>query len=687
MFQLLTKGFIVGILLFYSTSKLLAQRNPQPDIDSLFNQLQETSSDSGKIDLYIALSDAYLTVVPDSSLYYANEALKLAKTVNTTLELAKSHAAIAIYYHHSEKEYEISENHFEKADSLFKNVDNPKQKSQFKFEYCVHLSQQLKLDTSIIVCESALAIAEQNNFENLIAKLNERLAYIHYYQGDYELALHGFRTSIDAFEKMGEYEKVADAYSSIGSIFDRIGDQESAIIAQEKALKIYEKYNLKDGICITSTNLAGKYRAVGRLKEAKALFLKAIELGELTNYTLCLGTAYSNISDIYIDEKKYDLAIRTLNKAIPFTKENNNVFVEEYIYGRLGRAHEKLNELDQAEAYFQKALEFINKRNNLDDQTVGYEDIAEFYSRTGNYQKAYKNISKVISLKDSIYTIERTKEISKLQVEFETTEKEQENALLRKDNELQNLKIQQQQQNLTIGVIVALFFLGLASFLFFQRKKLRQTKKHLEISVKEKETLLKEIHHRVKNNLQLITSLLSLQAKGNPEQTIEEFLYKGQNRVKSIALIHERLYRAENLTSIDFSIYAKELLSSIFENFNVENENISYQLESETTLLDIEKAIPLGLILNELVSNSMKHAFQGQPTGRLDIAIKNAENQVYLKVQDNGIGYENTQPEKGTMGLQLVKLLVQQLKGTFQMDNQNGTVVNVSFQNTVAEFA
>ena len=218
----------------------------------------------------------------------------------------------------------------------------------------------------------------------------------------------------------------------------------------------------------------------------------------------------------------------------------------------------------------------------------------------------------------------------------------------------------------------------LSGFLIWQRNRLRKTQQQLSHSLEEKETLLKEIHHRVKNNLQLITSLLNLQADGESEQTVEEFLYKGRTRVKSMALIHEHLYRSNNLANIDMQSYVQELVDSIFDSFGAVDSNITYQLEAQPTELDIDKAIPLGLIINELVSNSLKHAFENQPQGQIQIKLKNQANQVDIRIQDNGKGFLSTE-NPNSLGLQLVRILVRQLKGSFHLHADQGTQADISF--------
>jgi len=189
-------------------------------------------------------------------------------------------------------------------------------------------------------------------------------------------------------------------------------------------------------------------------------------------------------------------------------------------------------------------------------------------------------------------------------------------------------------------------------------------------SLKEKEILLKEIHHRVKNNMQIISSLLHLQANHlkNPEAT--EALKQCQNRIRAMALVHERLYREENLARINFKEYADQLLVHLFQVFLPKSKNILFSLQIDAPPLTIELAIPLGLITSELVTNSLQHAFPPGQSGEITVSLRKEENNLVLKVCDNGRGLPEETPER--FGLEIVRLLTAQLSGTFQLQSRKG---------------
>jgi two-component sensor histidine kinase len=209
----------------------------------------------------------------------------------------------------------------------------------------------------------------------------------------------------------------------------------------------------------------------------------------------------------------------------------------------------------------------------------------------------------------------------------------------------------------------------------------RESEDRLRTSLHEKELLLKEIHHRVKNNLTVITSLLSLQASGSTDRKVVEVLQDAAHRVGSMASIHEQLYRSNNLAAIDFRAYTERLTQHLFRTFAP--DGITLDLHIGKIFLEINSAIPCGLIVNELVTNALKHAFRGRATGRIVISMKVSGDGLHiLTVRDDGAGLPGTVDIENvtTLGLRLVSLLATQLGGSARISEDHGTVCVIEFR-------
>jgi len=201
-------------------------------------------------------------------------------------------------------------------------------------------------------------------------------------------------------------------------------------------------------------------------------------------------------------------------------------------------------------------------------------------------------------------------------------------------------------------------------------------------SLEEKEILLKEIHHRVKNNLQVICSLLNLQKSKHDNEVILNILNDSEHRVKSMALIHEKLYRSHDLSSIDISDYTRKLVTVLFRSFEGQNSRVKLDIKMEEFFLGVDQAVPLGLIINELASNALKHAFSNITNGELIIESNLINDNCFeLVIKDNGKGLpENLdQIKSDSLGLQLVNTLTNQLDGKLEATSENGTRWVISF--------
>jgi two-component sensor histidine kinase len=276
----------------------------------------------------------------------------------------------------------------------------------------------------------------------------------------------------------------------------------------------------------------------------------------------------------------------------------------------------------------------------------------------------------VISIMDTI-------EISdKLRVELRRRQHAQE--MLRKANDDLEDRVRQRTEDLTRA----------NHRLQNEIKERRSAEERLASSLHDKEVLLKEIHHRVKNNLQVISSMLTLQANQVKDPALLVILADSQSRVQSMALIHEKLYQSTNLANLDFASYLESLITYLIRSYNPTQKDIQMRVEADPVKLTIDAAIPCGLIVNELVSNSLKHAFKKKDRGEIVVQLTaQKNNRVLLVVSDNGGGIPAGVDIKNhpSLGLQLVSALVSQLGGELSFDGRQGARFSISFTNKETE--
>ncbi len=241
---------------------------------------------------------------------------------------------------------------------------------------------------------------------------------------------------------------------------------------------------------------------------------------------------------------------------------------------------------------------------------------------------------------------------------------------------LVNFKFQRDDESYVIGIGIDITE---------EKKALEEIKrkeKKLHTSLNEKEVLLQEVHHRVKNNLAIVNGLFQLEIYNTEDEHLQYILSANQMRIKSMALIHESLYSHSDFANIHFGKYLEELTSTILDTFKAEAESLKLELDTDSLTLNINQAIPCALLVNELLINALKHAFPDDRDGKLKVVLDEKDGFVHLSVQDNGVGLDPEadieNPE--TLGLKLISNLVKQLSGDIEVDSSEGTVFNVSFK-------
>jgi two-component sensor histidine kinase len=407
---------------------------------------------------------------------------------------------------------------------------------------------------------------------------------------------------------------------------------------------------------------------------------------------------YSKLGD-YKTAEKYCIEMLNLNKAVEVENgrnQNNGITLEGCgAYFLAGRFYTDWKKYDKGGKYLKKSLEdpqYFDYQQQLDT----YRLLAKTDSASGNFRSAFKNFQVFKRLNDSVSNASTSRRISELNIRFETEQQLNDIKLLKNNQRMQQAELQKSAmiRNLTVGgavlllIVAIIFILGyrnkkrISEELRFQRDEIDRKNAEMRIllnknekflkekdeHIKEKDWLLKEIHHRVKNNLQIVISLLNSQSKYLEDPDTLTALQGSQNRIFSISLIHQKLYQDDNLAGISFQTYIKELTDHLSNSLNTD-EKVYFDLKADDVLLDVSQAVPLGLITNEAITNAMKHAFKGQKEGIISISFLKEDNDwLSLMIADNGIGLPQDYniEEADSLGITLMRGLSDQLKAEFE---------------------
>jgi two-component sensor histidine kinase len=458
-----------------------------------------------------------------------------------------------------------------------------------------------------------------------------------------------------------DYFGLAGYNYNIGNYLRWDKQHESAITKFKKARSYIELY-LVD---FESEN-SSQAREKGNLMATKIDAATGVSLAELGQYEEAISILETCISDL--DEKYHDQAQAILSECRL----------------SLAQCYLSTNELEKASDYLSIGMvlspEMEMRRNRL---------MARYFERLQNYEASNLYLKRNLRINDSIKSSRDLMKNQQLNVvagkQVELSRKlidEQKLEMERARNEL----LEKEQRIGVFFVSLVLTLLSLAAFVLAYLKSIRSQrliahqKNIIESALVEKDSLLKEIHHRVKNNLQMVSSLLSLQTKNTRSKAAIEALEEGKSRVKAMALIHQKLYQNDDLSVIEMQGYIESLINSVQSVYKKGGHNIDLQIDAEGVELDIDRAIPFGLILNELVSNSFKYAFpddDGQ--GKIKIHLRsNPDGGGFFEYTDNGIGLPDDTDERAesSMGIRLMNRLVNQLQSTLNIDK---TVDGVRF--------
>ena len=245
--------------------------------------------------------------------------------------------------------------------------------------------------------------------------------------------------------------------------------------------------------------------------------------------------------------------------------------------------------------------------------------------------------------------------------------------LLEKEGLLQVLELDRRQIWIRSLVLAMVLIVIIGVLIYYNLRTVRRNKVHIEL-------LLKELHHRVKNNLQILSSLLSLQSQQLTDDNAIKAVKSSDSRINAMALIHRKLYTVDQNRTVDIKEYITELIQYLVYSYGYHERNFKLDLEIPPINIDVDKAIPLGLILNELISNAFKHAYEKQPNPHLlvNLAYPAADDEISIRIVDNGGGMpEVDEKQRKTFGMKIVSTLIKELKGTLDVKSENGTTYDL----------
>lgn len=528
--------------------------------------------------------------------------------------------------------------------------------------------------------ESVIKIAQKNGMQ-------KQLAYAHGYVGLAELRLGNhlqsvehFIESANLFRELEMYTEEGYALGSIGSAFKQQDDLSNSIKYYQQCLHLFEQANDTFFIANSLLNIGEAYRVFDVADSAEFYYGKSMkyfsQLAENPQIVRRKALLNGNLGLLHAEKGMLQQAKNELEAALLFFEHDSTMLAT--FMSNIGWVYYLQGDVSKGIEYMSKACG-IALAEGLKDQTLEISlKLSEAYEKINDYKNSLRYYKRYKLYNDSLKDISSIREMEKMQSRFELAKKDEQIVVLNKLNKLQRMLA----YFLTAGVMI---FLILTFQLRKSNKRVKETnnrlnyqKELLEKSEKEKSLLLKELNHRVKNNLQMVSSLLNLQARQLNGHPAAEALIACRYRVEALTLIHQKLYREDVDTKIDLKEYLNDLTQNLVSNYG---RNFQLHFDLESVLMKIDKAIPVGLIVNELITNALKYADGVQIFPELNVSLKKNEHVATLIIQDNGKGLADDFDftKSSSFGIKLVNSLVKQLNGYIEWDNKGGTTWIVSF--------
>jgi two-component system, sensor histidine kinase PdtaS len=519
--------------------------------------------------------------------------------------------------------------------------------------------------------------------KNAISKIPEaeswllytNLGYVFERLGDLGKAFDFAAKTLKIGETYGDQKAIAMAYSDMSNLFWKQGKFDIGLEYGLKSLAIFEKRGIKDLDYDFTLHVVGNNLVeLGKLKEAEKYFQQSIQIGEKYGFYNNLSDSYIALSELYVKKEEFESALIAGKEALKYGELLENDFMIMRSYLALGRASNAAGNFNVASDFLGKSIQIATP--DFGDKyylSLVYLELSKALEGSQQFALALEASRKYDQLRQDVFTDQANEQISFLQTQMELSQKE--STIKLQDAKLARNRILQVFILTISGILV--IFLFILYRIFLRKKRYSQL---LENKNLEKEFLLKEIHHRVKNNLETISSLLSLQTAKIESKEFQAIMEETQNRVHSMGMIHKRLYLGENMKAIEMKGFFESLGNYIIDTFDA-SERIHFCSEMEPLELDVDWAIPIGLIVNELISNSLKYAFPGDYPGEIEVRLLEKDQHLYLIVSDNGIGMSDNPPILGSgFGSELIRLLTLQLDGKMTLHTENGTEIMFEFQ-------
>jgi len=660
--------------------------------DSLWSVwIDSTQKDSLRLEaLHTIAGYGYLFTKPDSAYYYAQMEYDYAKSKGLKYHMGNALHTQGMSFMYSGV-FDSAITYYNRSINLRKEINDNQGIAGSLNNIGNIYHEQDDYENALGYYKRSLKIKEELGDKKGMSKSINNIGIIYENRGDYAKAIEYFMRSLALKEAIGDKKGIAGSLNNIGILYSNQEEYEKSFEFHKRSLLIKEEIDDQEGVAASLNSIALYYKRKGNYEMAMDYQKRSFQIFNRLGYKRGIGVTLNSMGLIHMEAGELEIALKYFFKSLAVREELND---NKGLAGSLiniGGVYLLKNEFNRAIYYNRKALNKAREIGAVKQSRDAAQKLYKAYKSIGNVSKALEAHELFMKSKDSINSEENQKEIIRQEYEYEYDKQKLADSLtFVKQREIDQLNHQSQldkEANIRYGLYIGLGFftvLGVVIYRSYQRKKkdnvlITQQKNELAQKNDEKTAMLKEIHHRVKNNLQVVNSLLKLQSREIEDENIVALFKEAQNRVLSMALLHEKMYQSDNLKNIDVQDHISLLVEDLVKNYAV-GKLIKSDINIENIDIGIRTLVPLGLIINEIISNALKHAFKTRKEGEILVQIKRLEeNTCELIIGDNGIGLD-VEGESIGLGNKLIQIFTKQLNGTMERLEQTGTVFKFVFQ-------
>lgn len=521
-----------------------------------------------------------------------------------------------------------------------------------------------------------------NSTKDIKAKVKYYLLYGKYCdnQNQYDSALYYVNASLTYAKANPEYLKYEGlAYSFLAGLYEHTKNHKKALEYQMKSIAVSEKLNDQE-LFIDYHILGGIYGSLKNDSLSLMAYEKSIALSP-ENHAFFQVSVNINLFGLYTKLDMFEKAARAQKKVNQ--RLNDPEILDEYTkaiwYLNQSEYYSKIDKVDKAFAMLNQGKKIAERLNlaELDMYVNAYSE--KFYRGCKNFEQAYEANQAYYKIRDSLTGVEVQNNLNQLQTKYATAEKERK--ITEQQLVLEEAESRQQTLFIVISGILVITILLVYFYINSRKKRVLLASKNVKIQQAnaEIENLMRESHHRIKNNLQVISSLLKMQSKSVSSAETKASLLDAFNRIKTIAMLHQKLQGTDNFAHINLKEFLNQLIHAIKTSMTL-SQCITFTTNIESIDIDTDKAISLGLIVNELLTNTLKYAFENSQEGTVEIVVKLEKGLLHLSIADNGKGLPaDFEMDKLTsLGFKIVRSMATKLKADLHAQNNNGAVVKLN---------